>query len=276
MFGYIKTDVSNMYVKDTILYKSMYCGLCKGIGKSCGCRARLCLNYDLTFLSVLCHNLLNVDIKIEKQRCYIHWLKKRQVAIPDNLTIRIANLNVILAYNKVLDDILDNKKGKIKGLYFRKAYKKAKKNEPELNRIVEENYLSLIKKEKEHCDSFDIVSDCFGKMMKQIVCEIIGNKDESVSSLAYSLGKWIYLIDAIDDYDKDIKNKDYNVFVINGNDIKTQKEYISKNISDLQLLFGTVISDITTNASRLDYKFNHDLIDNILLKGIMKQTKNIL
>ena len=65
MFGYVKTDLPNMYVKDVILYKAMYCGLCKGIGKTCGQKSRLLLNYDLTFLSVFAHNLLDVDVKIE-------------------------------------------------------------------------------------------------------------------------------------------------------------------------------------------------------------------
>ena len=59
MFGYVKTDLPNMYVKDTVLYKAMYCGLCKGIGKVCGQKGRLALNYDLTFLSVFVHNILD-------------------------------------------------------------------------------------------------------------------------------------------------------------------------------------------------------------------------
>ena len=41
MFGYVKTDFPNMYMKDNILYKAMYCGLCTGIGKSCGHKKKL-------------------------------------------------------------------------------------------------------------------------------------------------------------------------------------------------------------------------------------------
>ena len=71
-----------MYVKDTVLYKAMYCGLCKGIGCSCGTKGRFLLNYDLTFLSLFVHNVLNVDVKVEKQHCIIHHVKKRPVAVP--------------------------------------------------------------------------------------------------------------------------------------------------------------------------------------------------
>ena len=110
MFGYVKTDMPYLYVKDTILYKAMYCGLCKSIGKTCGNKGRLLLNYDLTFLSVLLHNVMGLDVKIEKQRCIIHHVVKRPVAISDALTERIAALNVILAHYKLSDDVMDSGK----------------------------------------------------------------------------------------------------------------------------------------------------------------------
>ena len=114
MFGYVKTDNPNMFVKDTVLYRSMYCGLCKGIGRTCGQRARFALNYDLTFLSVLMHNILDIDVDIKKQHCIIHWFGKKPVAVPDELTDRIGALNIILAYYKLNDDVIDNNKGRIK------------------------------------------------------------------------------------------------------------------------------------------------------------------
>ena len=118
MFGYIKTDLPNMYVKDTVLYQAMYCSLCKGIGQTCGQKARFVLNYDLTFLSVLLHNLSDIDVKVEKQLCVIHRFRKRPIALVDDLTKRIASLNVILAYHKLNDDVIDNGKGRIKRSFF--------------------------------------------------------------------------------------------------------------------------------------------------------------
>ena len=34
MFGYVRYDLPNLYIKDMMLYKAMYCGLCKGIAQS--------------------------------------------------------------------------------------------------------------------------------------------------------------------------------------------------------------------------------------------------
>lgn len=50
MFGYVKPDLPYLYLKDDKLYKALYCGVCKSIGKTCGQKARLSLTYDIAFL----------------------------------------------------------------------------------------------------------------------------------------------------------------------------------------------------------------------------------
>lgn len=277
MFGYIKTDMPNMYVKDTVLYQAMYCGLCKGIGKSCGQRARLALNYDLTFLSVLLHNLMDIDVKVEKQRCVIHTIKKRPIAVVDELTERIACLNVILARYKLNDDVIDNGKGKFKRAFFKSAYKKASKREPEMDVIVKSNYDKLLELEKAQCDSMDVVAHPFGNMMQELVQILLKDKySEPAGELAYYLGKWIYLIDALDDFDKDKKKKNYNVFINAYKDAQNKEQLICKYKQDLITLFACVLNRVYELTGMLEYKFNHDLTDNVLLKGLTVQTKRIM
>jgi hypothetical protein len=277
MFGYVKTDMPNMFVKDTVLYKAMYCGLCKGIGKACGQRGRMVLNYDLTFLSVFLHNITGIDVKVEKQHCVIHPITKRPIAIPDELTERIGCLNVILAYYKLCDDVIDSKKGRIKRSLIKRAYKKAKVKEPELDKIVKDRYDELLKYERINGDSIDFASDPFGKMMQEVVAVLIGEKfTDNISDLSYDLGKWIYLIDALDDFDKDIKKKNYNVLVNAYPNIKCKKELVQEKGQDLATIFGSLLSDIDVKVKNVDYKFNHDLIDNILLRGLFLQTKTVM
>ncbi len=277
MFGYVSTDLPNMYVKDTVLYKAMYCGLCKSINKCCGKRARLALNYDLTFLSVLLHNILGVDVKVEKQHCIIHWLTKRPVAIPDELSKRIASLNIILAYHKLNDDVLDNNKGRLSKLFFKKGYKKAVKSEPRLDEIVKNRYAELLQYEKTDGDSVDISADPFGNMMVEVVKELTGDKfSESLYLLSYNLGKWIYLIDALDDFDKDKKKKNFNVFANLYKDVLTKEQLISEKKEELIYVFGNTLSAIMQGGKSLEYKFNHDLIDNVLSLGLNVKTKKIL
>ncbi|MBR1983065.1 MAG: hypothetical protein IKA12_00055 [Clostridia bacterium] len=277
MFGYVKTDTPNMYVKDTVLYKAMYCGLCKGIGKVSGQRARLVLNYDLTFLSVLLHNLAGIDVKIEKQRCIAHQIRKRPVAIPDELTEKIGAFNVILAKYKILDDVYDSGNGKIKNAFFNKAYKKAKKFTPELDEIVDKNYKILREYEKNNSDSVDMVADSFGNMISQAVQVLLKDKvDENLTKLCYNLGKWIYLIDALDDFDKDKKKGNFNVFINMYKDVIDKKSLMELHKDYIVEIFSQVIVDIEDSAKKLDYKFNHDLTDNVLTLGLKQQTKTVM
>ncbi len=277
MFGYIKTDLPNMYVKDTILYKAMYCGLCKSIGMTCGHKGRLTLNYDLTFLSVFVHNILGEDVKIEKQRCIIHHIVKRPVAVPDDISKKIGALNVILAYHKLNDDVIDSNKGRIKRSFFKSAYKKAKKLEPTLDSIVEKRYKQLLEYEKTNGDSIDISADSFGLMMQDVIKELLNdNINDNILELGYFLGKWIYLIDALDDFDKDKKNNNYNVFVNNYKEINTKQELMCHKESEIIFAFGPILAKIEELSKRINYKFNHDLVDNVLIKGLKVQTKLIM
>ena len=277
MFGYVTTDLPNMYVKDTVLYKAMYCGLCKSIGKSCGAKARLALNYDLTFLSVFIHNLLGRDVKVQKERCVIHWLTKRPVATPDEISKRIGALNVILAYYKFNDDVMDNNKGRLAKLFFKSSYKKAQKQEPRLDEIVKYRYAQLVEYEKTGGDSIDMASDPFGNMMVDVVSFLLGEKiNEDIKVLSYNLGKWIYLIDALDDFDKDVKKKNFNVLVNAYKDVHTKSQLIEQKREELVYVFGTTLGAIMNYNRSLPYQFNHDLIDNVLNLGLNKQTKRIM
>ena len=53
MFGYLVPDKPYLYLKDDTLYKALYCGVCKSIGKVSGQRARFTLTYDIAFLSAI-------------------------------------------------------------------------------------------------------------------------------------------------------------------------------------------------------------------------------
>lgn len=277
MFGYVKTDLPNMYVKDTVLYKACYCGLCKSIGCVCGQRGRFALNYDLTFLSIFAHNVLGEDIQVNKERCAVHWITKRPVAKTDELTKRIASLNLILAYYKLRDDILDEKKGSGKSLFFSKACKKARKSQPVFDEIVKKHYSNLITLENNKCSSIDIVADSFGCMMQDIIKELLEEKaDQSVIDLAYSLGKWIYLIDALDDFDKDKKKSNYNVFALEYPKVNTKQELLEFHGKEIVQIFGNVLNDLAEKNRNIQYNFNHDLIDNVLYKGLFAQTKMVM
>ena len=155
MFGYVRADTPYLYIKDDTLYRAMYCGVCKGIAEVCGHGARMGLSYDVTFLSVLLHNIAGQDVVIEKQHCLTHCIRSRQMANVDELTRRIGALNTLLAYYKYTDDIEDGDGGRGKRLFFKKGFRRAKKRYPEIERIVRENLAEQSKLEKAKVASVD-------------------------------------------------------------------------------------------------------------------------
>ena len=137
--------------------------------------------------------------------------------------------------------------------------------------------MQLIEYEKTHGDSIDASADPFGCMMQDVVRELLGDKvTEQVIELAYYLGKWIYLIDALDDFDKDKKKGSFNVFVNLYKDVLDKQTLVCDKESELIYVFGTIIDRIDGLSRDLKYNFNHDLTDNILRRGIKIQTKQIM
>ncbi len=276
MFGYIQPDIPYLYVKDGMLYRAMYCGLCKSIGASCGLRSRFALSYDMTFLSAILHNIMNKDVTVEKKHCILHPIVKRQIAGDDEITRIVACVNTILTYYKLSDDVEDEKKGKTTRALFKKGYKRAKKLYPETDRIVKTHIKDLFDLEKAGCESPDMAADPFGLMVADLSDFVLkGFATEYTRNLFYGIGKWVYLIDALDDYDKDVKKKTYNPFV-RAYGMQSRAEMLKEKGEEIDFIFKSVFSSNAENLKKIRFYFNHDLTDNIVLRGLPAATKRVL
>ncbi|MBP5308285.1 MAG: hypothetical protein J6Z34_04020 [Clostridia bacterium] len=273
MFGYVRTDDPYLYKKDDVLYGAVYCGLCKSIGKLCGQIARFGLTYDVAFLSVLLHNLADTDVKIKKQRCAAHWFKRRNIAVPDNISEQMAAVNVILCYYKAVDDRADTGKKNLKSAVFSKGYRRAVKKYPQFGKAVEKCYLSLSALEKNECPSPDMAADPFSVLAAEIAREVLGGKfDENVKDIFYFLGKWIYLLDALDDFDKDRKSGNYNVFALAYPDAHDGKQLLRLHRDEVFGFFNSAFFRLKKGYENAKFYFNKDLAENVLIRGIPKRT----
>lgn len=275
MFGYIQPEIPYMYVKDGTLYKAIYCGLCKSIGASCGQRARFALSYDMAFLSALLHNIMNTDVRIRKRHCAVHWITRRPIAEDDAITRAVACLNTAFTYYKLSDDIQDEHKGKIKRAFFAKGFKRMLKRHPVIAEIIKKHMSALQILEKRNADSLDMAADPFGLMIADISDYVLGNyKTEYTRRLCYSIGKWVYLIDALDDYEKDIAKNNYNPFYAAFGEA-TRAEMLSAHGDEVDFVFKSVFAENAECLKNIRFYFNHDLTDNIILRGLPATTKRI-
>ena len=276
MFGYVKPDTPYLYMKDDTLYKALYCGICKSIGKCAGQCARFTLTYDIAFMSAVIHNLTKTDVTVKREHCIIHPIIKRPIAKPDDISLTLGSLNVILAYFKVQDDINDNGRGRALKILFSGAFKKCAKRNPELVKIVEDNYNELYKLEKAKEKSIDKIAHPFASLLAELSDSLLGDyKNENTYRYFYNFGKWIYLIDALDDYDKDVKKGNYNPFyqAYGANDFNALKAEFGEEIS---FIMGATLNGIEESFNSLRFGFNADLIRNISLRGTVGTTKKVL
>ena len=277
MFGYVRADTPYLYIKDDKLYRAMYCGVCKGIAEVCGHPARMGLSYDVTFLSVIMHNIRGEDVKIEKQHCLTHCVRTRQMAEVDELTRRLGALNTVLVYYKYTDDIADGDRGRGKRLWFKQGFKRVKKKYPIIERIVREHLAHQDELEKASVDSIDRAADPTALMMADFSDYALGEHASVYTrNLFYALGKWIYLIDALDDYDKDVKKKSYNPFYLAYKAESRDELLKGEHGEEVRFAFHAIFYDIRENLAQIPLRFNRDLSDNILLRGLPATTKRVM
>ena len=275
MFGYINPDNPYLFKKDETLYKAIYCGLCKSIGKGCGQCARTALTYDMAFTSALVHNIRGEDVKIEKKRCVIHWFRRRPVAKSDDITLMLGCVNTALAYHKLCDDKEDGDGHAILRQLYRRGYKRALKRHPEVVQIIAEQTAAQSALEKAGCSIIDEACEPTAQMMLKLSRYALKEfSTEHTDKLFYSIGKWIYLIDALDDYDKDVKKGRYNV-IYNAYKKPCLKQATAAGEEELKFILNALFSEMQSSLPRIRFHFNHDLTDNIILRGIPTKSREI-
>jgi hypothetical protein len=275
MFGYIQPDRPCLFIKDETLYKALYCGLCKSIGGGCGQTARTLLTYDMAFVSALAHNIMNVDVKIEKKRCSLHPFKKRAVAKPDEISVLLGCVNTAFGYFKLCDDRQDGEKRGMFAFLYRKGFRRVLKAHPQVAQIVQEYVNSQRVVEERKSAIIEEAADPTAIAMQKLSRYILKNySTPQTEQLFYDIGKWVYLADALDDYDKDVKKGRYNV-LYNAYKAPTKQEACQKGNKELIFLFDSLFADMRANLSQIHFYFNHDLTDNILLRGIPLKTRKL-
>ena len=122
----------------------------------------------------------------------------------------------------------------------------------------------------------DAAADPFGLLIADLSDACLGSyANEDTRALFYGIGKWVYLIDALDDYEKDVKKKNYNPFHAAFGDA-TRAAMLEKNGEEVDFLFRSVFAENAARLAKLHFYFNHDLTDNIILRGLPAATRRVL
>ncbi len=279
MFGYVIPDKLNMFMKDYYGYRGFYCGLCKSIGRRCGQLMRIGTTYDMTFLNILAHAVLDVELEMKMGTCVLNRIQKKLIGVDDEITRKVVDISTILAHYKCVDDFKDEKSTSKKfadTFVIKRHYKKAKKLYADFDKIVEEKYAELARLESENCSSPDKVAHPFAEIMVEIGELVFGdNYQEPIKNLMYNLGKWVYICDAVDDVDDDFKKKGYNVFLQNY-DYKDKATFLQDKQEVLEYVLMSAYNAILDDFDKIQVKKYEGILTNIIWYGMLNNTKELL
>ena len=264
MFGYVQAHKPELKMREFYKYKAYYCGLCKGLREKYGFLGQLTLTYDMTFLVMLLTSLYEVETKREECRCVVHPVKKQKM-LSNEITEYAADMNIILTYYHFVDDWQDEKsKLGLAGLHaFRKTYLELEEKYPEKCRAIRKCLYLLKKCEERGEENIDITARYFGELMAEHFAYKKDVWEKPLKRMGFYLGKFIYIMDAYDDVEKDLESGSYNAFA---------KLYGQADFEErCREMMNFVLAECTAQFEWLPCIEDANILRNILYAGVWQK-----
>lgn len=269
MFGYISINKPQLRVCEYEIYKAVYCGLCRNLGCDYGVLAKCVLNYDLTFVSLL-EMALSDDVPCyERKKCRVNPFKRCTYCKDDAKHQQLAAAACVALFDlKVEDNIADSSFLKALGFRFVRLFskvwaKRAYKKYPMLKPIIDDYRQGQRASESDPECSVDKASEPTARAVSRILA-MIGCEEKYrfvLERMGYCLGKWIYLCDAVDDLEKDLKSGNFNAL-----------KQFGKSRSEIRERTEPILNNCWTECAKyselLEIKKFRSIIENILYEGL--------
>lgn len=279
MFGYLRVDAENLRLREYNVYKALYCGLCKSMGKCTGQCSRLALSYDCTFLAALRLSLVGEMPELKQFHCAIKCFRKHNAFVGSKEIDFCADASAILTHYKLLDDKKDEKGFRklsvlLLSPLFSFGYRRAKKRQGELDRVIKSHMEELAAIETENAPLADRPAECFGHLVGEIASFGLPDPAARIArSIGLAVGKWIYLVDAADDYEKDKKKGRYNPFLfydegLDDSGKEALREALNEYLADAERALD-LIDDYPAPELR-------EILKNLLYSGLPQKAESIL
>jgi hypothetical protein len=268
MFGYVVTNSDELKVKEWKEYKAFYCGLCHSLRNRHGIKGQITLNYDCVFIAILLTGLYEPKTEEEKKFCPLHPMGKRTI-LSNEMIDYVSDLDIMLAYHNLKDGWQDEK-NVLKWMSYQtlKAdYKRMHKKYPRQAQALETymNALNIVQDREEQ--NLDTAANLTGVMMGEL---FVWKEDEWASYLrkiGFYLGKYIYLMDAFDDLEEDLKKNQYNVWKY----YKEQEDFEEQ----CEHILTYMMAECAKEFEKLPIFLDVEILRNILYSGIWNRFDHI-
>lgn len=264
MFGYIAINKGEMKFKDFDVYHAYYCGLCHCLKDEFGHRGQATLSYDMTFLAVLLTGLYEPQDKKDCLRCLAHPFEKH-AAYWNEYTAYAADVNLILSYYKCKDDWEDEKKKKslVTCKLLESKINLIRNKYPEKIQLISSKLGELSSLEKEGSQDIDLMAGLFGDIMAECFIYHHDEWEGTLRRMGFFLGKFIYLMDAYEDVEEDIKQNCYNP--LKG---LYKEQSPVKFAENCRSILTMMMAECSRSFEQLPILLHADILRNVLYSGV--------
>lgn len=243
------------------------------------------LSYDFTFMALVRLALEGITPTFRKSNCIVHPFRRRLMAKPEKGSAEeeifslCACAAALLSYHKICDDIADERgfrrlRARIAKLFVRFPWRRAKKRYASLEPHIRAGLSDLSEIEKSDSRSVDAPAEAFGRLLAEVLSYGLADGKKRIAyEIGFRVGKWVYLVDAADDYEDDIQKKRYNPLVrvygemLSHEDRESMIEALTAEL--MQAERGFDLLDYPDADSRA-------IIENIIYSGMPSVAREIL
>ncbi len=274
MLGYVRAYKPEMKFKDYEIYKGVYCTLCKSLGKRYGILSRFILSYDFTFFALVRMAVRTGCPSFKESRCSFNPAKKCLDCNKDNEDIAYtADVSILMMYHKLCDNIHDSGFAKrflcrLALPYAKHLYKKACARAGDIYKVLEKQMARQQEIEKMNA-SLDEASDPSAVMLSELLSyNIECNNAAELKKFGYMVGRWVYITDAVNDCESDIKDGSFNPLKS-----RFTSEYFREYSEEMMNL---TIGEAISAYKRLQIFRFDDILTNVLYDGVHSVAKKVL
>lgn len=263
MFGYVVINQAEMKFKEYDIYHSFYCGLCRRLKDKYGAKGQITLTYDMTFLVILLTGLYEPDTVVAFSKCITHPFQKHPTRI-NEFTDYSADMNILLSYEKCRDDWADEKKITKKTLatLLKGADRQITEKYPEKVKKITECLQAIYEAERKNELDIDRMSGYYGEVMSEIFAYRQDVWEEILRKMGFFLGKFIYLMDAFEDVEEDIKKDMYNPLKQSYQDAPAE---FNENCRQILMM---MMVECSREFEKLPILENAEVLRNIIYSGV--------
>ena len=269
MFGYITINAAELSEEEKARYRTYYCGLCRALHRTYGTLSRLTLSNDMTFLGLTLSSLYEPsELKIAGI-CPVHPVRK-QAYLKSAALDYAADMNILLSWYVSEDHLLDDHSANA-GLMVRRLrphYEKLSQKYPEKCRQIETALERIHVLEAQSSVQLDTLCQLSGRILGEVFCWKDDAWGGALRCIGEALGGFIYLVDAMDDYEQDQRRRRFNPLT---------------GLHDMPDYFETMRQSLTLMAAQaaealesLPLEQDVSLIRNVVYSGIWTRFEQLL